>query len=99
MTASPRPAASSNALSLASLIVSIFGALLIIVFFVTPAGAPILWVGAVAGLVAVFLGIFALNKRQSKGMALTGFIIGALCVLIAVGLFIFALIFVGAILV
>jgi ABC-type Fe3+-siderophore transport system permease subunit len=96
MTASPRPAASSNALSLASLIVSIFGALLILVFFVTTVGAPILWIGAVAGLAAVILGVIALNKRQSKALALTGFIIGALCVVIAVGLFIFALIFVGA---
>lgn len=96
MTADPRPSSSSNALALASLIVSIVGAVLILIFFLTVAGAPILWSGAVLGLVAVILAVVALNKRQPKGMALTGFIIGALCVLIAVGLFVFALIFVGA---
>ncbi|WP_231556435.1 Ltp family lipoprotein [Cryobacterium sp. MLB-32] len=44
--------------------------------------------GALVGLVAVILGILALRKRQSKGKALTGVILGSVGALASIGMLI-----------
>jgi len=64
----------SSGLALASLIVGIVAFL---------AG----WVpvfGALIGVAAVVLGIFTLRKRQSKGMAITGIVLGAVALLTSI---------------
>lgn len=41
--------------------------------------------GALVGIAAVTLGILALRKQQSKGMAVTGLVLGAIAVLASIG--------------
>lgn len=42
--------------------------------------------GALIGIAAVVLGVLALRKQQSKGMAVTGLVVGAVAVLASVGI-------------
>lgn len=86
----------SNGISLAALIVSISSFALLIVFVAVDAGATPLWISLFLGLIGLILAIIALVKKQSKGMAITALIISILSFIVAIGLFIFALIFVGA---
>ncbi|MFA5606222.1 MAG: hypothetical protein WDA07_03385 [Leucobacter sp.] len=89
-------ASESKGQAITALIAGIIGLVLDIIFFTTPAGLVVLVAGLIFGLVGLITGIIALRQRQSKGMALTGLITGALAVLLAVGIIVFALVFVGA---
>ncbi|MGO1539537.1 MAG: hypothetical protein ACTHZ9_08765 [Leucobacter sp.] len=82
-----------SALSLGS---GVIGLVFLLVFFFSMVGASFLTVAAILGVLAIILGIVALAKRQSKGLALTGLILGAVTTLLALGVFVFALLFVGA---
>jgi hypothetical protein len=42
--------------------------------------------GALVGIAAVVLGTLALRKRQSKGMAITGLVLGAIAALVSIGM-------------
>jgi len=77
-TLPPQPpiAPATKGLALAALIVGI-GAFL---FGLVPV------FGAIVGLVAIVLGVLALRKRQSKGLALTGVILGGVALLTSVGM-------------
>ncbi len=73
------------------------GLLLFIVFLLTAAGRGIMIAAVAAGIAGSALGAVALARRQAKGFAVTGIVLGALTVLLAIGLVLFALVFVGAI--
>ena len=72
----PSPAKKPMGLALAALIVGI-GAFL---FGLIPV------FGALVGIAAVVLGIVALRKQQSKGMAVTGIVLGGIAVLASIGM-------------
>lgn len=65
-------------------------------FVIPPAGMTILIASSLAGLIAIVFGIVALVKHQTKWMAVVGLVTGIVCVLVPIGLLIFALVFVGA---
>ena len=81
---------------MSALITGLLGLLAVLVFFMTDLGGSLLTVGAVLGIVGFVLGIVALKKRQSKGMAVTGLVTGLISALLALAIFVFALIFIGA---
>lgn len=94
----PAPAAGSKGVALTALIAGVVGLLLVVVYFATPAGGTLLLIGAIVGLIGFIFGIIALQRRQSKGMAITGLITGLIALLAAAAIYIFALIFIGALL-
>lgn len=55
-----------------------------------------IFMGIAGGIVAVVLGIVALKKAQSKGMAVTGIITGGIAMLAAIGMLVASLAFLGA---
>ena len=84
-------APASNGLAMSALITGLLGLLAVLVFFMTDLGGSLL-----LGIVGFVLGIVALKKRQSKGMAVTGLVTGLISALLALAIFVFALIFIGA---
>ena len=78
-----------------SLIAGLIGLATLIVFFFTSTGPVFLWLGVVAGLVGVVFGIVALRHRKPDPSAMTGIITGSVSALLGLGLFVFALVFVG----
>lgn len=86
-----------RALSLSAFVFGMVSLVLVLIFFLSSAGATPLVSGVVAGVAAVVIGIVALAKRQPKGFALAGLIVGGVVVLFGVALILFALLFVGAI--
>lgn len=87
---------SQMGIALTSLIAGLVSVVLLFVFF-SMGIEPIFWVAMVVALLGVILGIVALKKRQSKGMAITGLVISIAAILLSAGLYVFALIFIGAI--
>lgn len=85
----------ASGIALASLLTGLAGVVLVLVFFVTMAGPVVAYLGLAVGVVGVLLGIVALRKKQSRGMAVTGIIAGALSALVVIALFTFALVFLG----
>lgn len=68
------------------------------ILYLTPfLGVTTLYGSILFGVVAVVTGILALRRRQPKGWAITGLILGAISALFGVSVFLFALAFVGAI--
>lgn len=95
--AQPSQVSASNGLALASLITGLLGLVIVVMFFMfVDFGGGILFVGAALGLVGFILGIVALKKRQSKGMAITGLVTGLIALLLSLAIFVFALLFIGA---
>lgn len=68
------PPAAPKGLAISALIVGIVGFLMGLLPFI----------GAIVGIVAVILGAIALSKKQPKGFALTGLILGALALIASV---------------
>lgn len=83
-------------ISISSLVVGLAGLLCTVLFFATEAGGPMLAAGVVCGAVAVVLGIVAVVMRRPNGMAVTGVVTGAVALLLGAAIFVFALLFVGA---
>ena len=79
-----------------SLIAGLISLATLIAFFFTSTGPVFLWLGVVAGLVGVVFGIVALRHRKPDPSAMTGIITGSVSALLGLGLFVFALVFVGA---
>lgn len=95
--AQPSQVSASNGLALASLITGLLGLVIVVMFFMfVDFGGGVLFVGAALGLVGFILGIVALKKRQSKGMAITGLVTGLIALLLSLAIFVFALLFIGA---
>lgn len=92
MTTEPsiETATSRNALSagIASVILSIL-------FFTPWVGQFILYGSIAFGIIGVVLGIIALKKRQPKGMATIGIVLGAFSALFGTALILWAFAFVG----
>lgn len=89
--------APTQALAITALTSGLLGVVLLALFFFTTLGPVPLYAALVLGIVAVIVGIVALRKHQSKPLAVTGLIIGAIIALFTIGLVLFALVFVGAI--
>lgn len=87
----------SKLLSVLALVFGIIGIVLTAVFLFTASGAGTLIAAGVAGLIGVVLGAFGAGREQAKGMSVIGIVLGGLVVLLVIGLYIFALVFVGAI--
>lgn len=87
---------SSAPLATAALITGIAAFVLTLVFFLTPAGPIVLALASLAGVVAIVLSIIALTRKQKKGLAVTGLVLGIFSVVIAAAIYVFALLFVGA---
>lgn len=94
----PQAAApASKGAAATALILGLAGLVALIVFLVMPYGLPeLIWVSVALGVIAIIIAIVALVKRQSKAMAIIGLIAGVISVLAGVGLFLFALMFLGA---
>ena len=80
-----------------SLSAGVVSVILMILFFTPWFGEFMIYGSIFAGVLGVVFGIVALRKRQPKGLALTGLILGALMAIFGIALVIFALMFVGAI--
>ena len=87
----------SKLLSTLTLLAGAVAVVLTLVFFFTMVGGGTLVAALVAGVVGIILGVVALRKEQAKGIAVTGLVLSISIVLLAAGLMLFALIFVGAI--
>lgn len=83
-------------MAVAALVSGIASLLILVIYLLSPTGAVLLYIGLALGVFGVILGSVSLKRKQSKGFALTGLITGAVGVLLALGIIIFALIFVGA---
>lgn len=90
------PVRPSNGLALTSLTVGLLGVVGMVVFFIVLGGMTPLVLGGTFGILALVLGILALKRGQSRAFAVTGIIVGALSLLLGLGLLLFALLFVGA---
>lgn len=90
------PVAARKWAAITAFVTGLLGLLLTIVFFATDVGSSFLIFGALLGVAGVVFGIIALVKKQSRGLAIAGLIVGAFTSLGALALFIFALLFVGA---
>ncbi|MCB1273938.1 MAG: hypothetical protein KDB25_06035 [Leucobacter sp.] len=86
----------SKLLSILALALSVIGIVLLVIFFTTLAGAGVLLVAGIAGLAGVVLGIVGAVKERARAMSVTGIVLGVIAMLIALGVFLFALAFVGA---
>jgi hypothetical protein len=91
------PAFSRHWSSRASLVAGLIGLITLATFFFTSSGPVFLWLGVVAGLVGVVLGAIALRHRRPDASAVTGIVTGAISAVLGLAIFVFALIFVGAI--
>lgn len=89
------PVAESKRLAIAALMTGLGGLVFVSVFVLADVAPFVLYVGLLLGVVGVILGVLALRKQQSKGMALAGLVTGSISVLIAIGLVVFALVFLG----
>ena len=87
----------SRALPTSALVLSIIGAALLLLFFATNVGGGALIGAAAAGLVGTLLGALSLKNKSARGMSITAIVLGAIELVVALGLVVFALIFVGAI--
>lgn len=87
----------NQAIAIATLVAGLASIVLAIIFFFTPAGAPVLYAALIVGIIAVILGILALRRGQSRGLTLIGLIAGAVSAVWAIATVLFALFFVGAI--
>lgn len=83
-------------LSVLSLVLGIASFVLFLIFILTMAGPATLLSGGIAGVLGIILGAVALAKRHTKSLALIGIVLSAVAVLASLAVFIFALIFVGA---
>lgn len=79
-----------------SLVAGLASLVFLIIYFVTTLGATFLIITLILAIAGVVFGIVALKLRQPRGMALTGLIVGAIVALVAIAIFVFALIFIGA---
>lgn len=88
--------ANSRGLAIAALVLGLAGLILAIVFLFTAVGPIPLTLGILLGVAAVILGIVALKKQQPKGMAVFGLVLGAVVAILGLAIWVFALLFVGA---
>lgn len=96
MTGQPPNGSTSNTLAILSLISGLASLFAFAVFLILTDGPTPLGFAAALGLVAVIIGTIALRRAQSKGASITGIVCGAISLLASVALFVFALIFIGA---
>lgn len=97
MTDQPSNTTSAPWQSTAALIAGLVSLAALVAFIVLPAGATPLLFAALFGAIAIILGIIGVRGSRSKGKAITGIISGAFSLLLSAAIYIFALLFVGAI--
>lgn len=81
---------------LAALAAGIISLALMVVFFAVANGPAFLVASALCGVLAIVLGVVGLRMRRRDGAAITGIVLGSICALFGLAIFVFALIFVGA---
>lgn len=86
----------SRALSITALALGLLSVAALVGFVVASAGAWPLVIGIVIGIAAVITGSVALKRRQPKGTAIAGIVLGGVVTVIALSVIVFALLFVGA---
>lgn len=86
----------AKGLALSALILGLGALLSIVLFMFTETGPAFLSIASILGLVGLILGIVALKKRQPKAMAITGIVTGTIALLLSLGIIVFALLFIGA---
>lgn len=84
-------------LSTLALLSGVLGIVFGILFLFMTTGPALLIAAGVVGLLGVVLGIFGVVLERAKAMSVTGIVLGTLVVLFAIGLYLFALVFIGAI--
>lgn len=89
--------AKSNSTSTAAVTLSGVGIALTVVFLATTGGGFALNLAGMLGLAGLILGIVAAKREGKSGRATTAIVLGSIAFLLWAGLWIFALIFVGAI--
>jgi hypothetical protein len=94
-TEQPTPAVYETGAARYALSSGIASVVLAILYMTPWVGAFVLYGSIFFGIVGVVFGILALKRRQPKGMAVTGLVLGALSILFGVAVLLFALAFVG----
>ncbi len=97
MTNQPRGSSVSRWHATFSLVAGLVSFVALVLFFALPGGPAPLAAAAFLGGVAIVFGIIALRRHQSKGSAITGIVTGAFSFLLSAGIYVFALLFIGAI--
>lgn len=90
------PAYQPNGTARYALSASLASLVLLVLYFTPWVGQFVLYGSIVFGVIAVVFGIRGLVRKQPKGLAITGLVIGALTALLGLGIILFALMFVGA---
>lgn len=91
------PVSTTRGLAWGALISGILGLVSFVLSFASGVGIPLLIASTVLGIIALVLGILALKRRQPRALAITGIVTGVLSIVLALGILLFALVFVGAI--
>lgn len=86
-----------NGIAMTSLVIGLVSLAAVAVFLFTTVDPWVVYLAGAAGIAAIITGGVALAKKQSRGMAVAGLIIGVIGFLLPVGLLVFALVFIGAI--
>lgn len=79
-----------------ALIAGILSVILLAIYLFTSLGPTILFGCTIAGLAAVVLGAVALKRKQARSFAVAGLVLGAVGLVAGIGIFAFALLFIGA---
>ena len=95
MTVAP-PARTPHGLALAALLLGAASLLGMAILFFALGGMTPLVVGGALGVLALVTGGLALRRRQSRALAISGIVLGAVSLILGIGLLVFALLFVGA---
>ncbi len=98
MTNDSSNSSASSLHSTASLVAGLTSIVVVVLFFVIPSWDSVaLLIAALLGAAALVFGIIALRRRQAKAFAITGIITGSFSLLLSAAIYIFALLFIGAI--
>lgn len=89
------PVYQSNGTARYALSAGLASLVLLALYFTPWVGPFVLYGSIVFGVIAVVFGILGLVRKQTKALAITGLIVGALTTLLGLGIILFALMFVG----
>lgn len=81
----------------AALVSGLASLIALVIFLAVSAGSTPLLIAALLGALAIVLGIVGIRGSRTKGKAIAGIITGAFSLLISAAIYIFALLFIGAI--
>lgn len=97
VTDRPSNAASAPWQSTASLVAGLASLVALVVFFILPSGPVPMLIAGLLGAVAVIFGIIGVRGSRTRGKAITGIVSGGFSLLFSAAIYLFALLFIGAI--